>query len=214
MTDLIFTIEAMQAVRDVMKSCKKLMLTPVTENQRYFLKILEKRSSVSTLEFLKGLPEKEKDRLFQDLFDFAGTQVSEIIPVWTVWKYFGGSRHIKKSFEDIAQMKEANHISNELLLGHTLLPGKITEIREGKIDVVYSNSEIKILIKNININPGDVIYIDNIVLVHFASVIKTNPEGPLVDIMLQNQSKDEMFISACKSARLIDYETLGGQFCS
>lgn len=218
MSDLIFTLESMEAVKDVMQSCKMLMPAILTENQKYFLKVLEKGCDIPTLEFLKNLPDKENDKLFGNLFYFAGKKTAKRISEILVWIFFADSMHIKKSAEDIAQMVIPENMRYMLQIGHTLLPAKVVvtiKNKEEKINALYENNGGRVMIKNVG--PGRFegkISLEDFVLIHYASVLEVRPDELLIKAILATQAKDKILMAACEKTEVIDYDEIYGKICA
>lgn len=200
---------ALWAVASMVRSCKNLTKTPLKKNQLYLLEILKQQADVPADDFLRGLPEPEKDLVFGELVKFAEANGIAEIDKKTVWRFFGGNEHIRKSAkeikEDIADGAYAAELEDKMLVAHTLLP---VTIAANKPELVgfYVNEGLHIKVFPLHSYLGEAeLLVGHRVLVHFASIVDKVVTLELLQKLLKEQRENDLFKPAARKIKEIDY---------
>lgn len=203
MDGYFFTKGALASIFAVVVSCKQVMRTNLYPNQRYLIEQVKKRKDIEAADFLVGLPEKEKDKVFGAIFDFAKEIGAKRISKTVIWMFFGGQQHFEKSYGEKNELVEkrdlAEENANTFLFSHMLLVVDITGVNGEKFSGVYRNNGREVIFRDLNLlNPGLKVEKGSKVLVHFSSILDISVPADLEKYLMDEQKNIRRFMQACE----------------
>jgi hypothetical protein len=210
MKNMEFSKKSLIAIFAMVMSCKRDLESPLTLNQKYLVSMVNRRKDIGAREFLKGLPEPEKDKVFKDIAKFAKKIGVEEITADLIWMYFGEDFHVRKVLNDIRRNKDLNSLitskKSRFIVDHVAKVVEIIRVKKGKVRAKYQNGNISIILEGLRpmckiqgLKKGKK------VLVHFSSIVTHRISKDVVKYLKERQAKNKELMKACRNIRLIDY---------
>lgn len=183
------TKEAIRALVFIVVSCEPLCGLKKRGNEEYLVRRLKEDRDIDWSDFLSGFPEDSSDP-YQKIPDFARRLGKTEVDAETIFRFFGGRDHVAKVSDDIRKAG-AEPRRMVVLFYHLVTPITIESVEgEGRsFSGTYENAgkliAVKGLIASRAVSPR--IKAGDRVLIHYASIVGTDPGKELMEHLLEEQ---------------------------
>ena len=201
------TVDGLFLLERVVRSCVPTPNNGGMASRDYLIELVKKGQEISYESFLKGFPSQICPVGLYNVYDHLGSFASEKevneIDGEFVLNFFAGNQHIERAEYDVREEKIAEIIGKRYALkdfvSHVLLPVIVTEKSKEFFCAKYVNGHLSFPLKNLVAFPEESyrIKVGDIVLVHYASIISSNIDYDMAQLIFAIQYENKEFMKAC-----------------